>query len=70
MAETTPRLEKTIKAIKRMYVEGFELEPKDKVLINDGVKLKRRTIMKPSFFPEQIMAHGIVRVMEKAIMGA
>lgn len=66
--ETIPRLEKTIKAIKRMYVDGFDLVPKDKVPINDGVRLKRRTIMKPTFFPEQIMAHGIVRVMEKAIM--
>jgi RNA-directed DNA polymerase len=66
--ETAPRLEKTIKTIKRMYIEDFELKSRDKVQINDGIKLKRRNIMKPSFFPEQIMTHGIVRVMEKAMM--
>ncbi|SJZ37727.1 RNA-directed DNA polymerase [Garciella nitratireducens] len=66
--ETTPRLEVTIRKIKDMYLSGFELKPHKEVPINDGFKLKKRKIQKPTFFPEQIMTHGVVRVMEKAMM--
>ena len=65
--QSTKEIEKTIENIKAMYVKGFELPKHDQVDINDGFKLKKRKIIKPLFHPEQIMTHGIVRVMEKAM---
>ncbi|MCK9267082.1 reverse transcriptase domain-containing protein [bacterium] len=62
--ETTPELEKTIETIYNMYVNNFDLKVKKNYEINDGVRLKKRNIRKPTFVPEQVMTHGIVRVME------
>lgn len=64
LSETTPEMDKTIADIKGMYLKGFSLSQKETKEINDGVKLKKRNIMRPSFFPEQIMTHGLVRVMQ------
>lgn len=65
--ETTPQVEKTIQDVRSLYINGFGLREKETEQINDGFRLKKRDILKPVFFPEQIMTHGIVRVMEKVM---
>lgn len=65
--ETTPKVEKTIQDVRNLYINGFGLKEKESAQINDGFRLKKRDILKPVFFPEQIMTHGIVRVMEKVM---
>lgn len=65
--ETTPQVEKTIQDVRNLYINGFGLKEKESEQINDGFRLKKRDILKPVFYPEQIMTHGIVRVMEKVM---
>lgn len=65
--ETTAKVEKTIQDVRNLYINGFGLKEKESEQINDGFRLKKRDILKPVFYPEQIMTHGIVRVMEEVM---
>jgi len=64
-SEKTPEMENTINRIYDMYINGFELKRRAKTPIRDGITRKEREIVKPKFFPDQIMHHGIVRVLTK-----
>lgn len=62
-------LDKYALRLQKMLMDGtFEPSPYKLKEINDGIRLKKRTIAKPRFYPDQCLHHVLIHTLEPTLM--